>query len=91
MRRTRLAAALIGALAVLAVPATAGAAVGGPVILGGDDQTDHGSVNGSGAAARALPAPLMGHGLAVLLASAGLLVLAQLVFNMFAKKIPERL
>ncbi len=48
MRRTRLAAALIGALAVLAVPATAGAAVGGPVILGGDDQTDHGSVNGSG-------------------------------------------
>jgi uncharacterized repeat protein (TIGR01451 family) len=48
MRRTKLAAALIGALAVLAIPATAGAAVGGPVILGGDDQTDHGSVNGSG-------------------------------------------
>jgi uncharacterized repeat protein (TIGR01451 family) len=48
MRRIRIAAALIGALAVLAVPATAGA-VGGPVILGGDDLTDHGSTDGSGA------------------------------------------
>ena len=48
MRRIRITAALIGALAVLAVPATAGA-VGGPVILGGDDLTSHGSTDAAGA------------------------------------------
>ena len=43
MQRLKLLALLVGALALCAVAApTAGAAVGGPVILGGDDLTDHG-------------------------------------------------
>ncbi len=43
--------ALIGAAAVVAtLPAVAGAQVGGPVILGGDDLTAHGNINvGTGA------------------------------------------
>ena|SRR5215210_3436847 len=45
--RRQIAVALIGTIAALAIPATAGA-VGGPVILGGDDLTDHGSTDGSG-------------------------------------------
>jgi uncharacterized repeat protein (TIGR01451 family) len=45
--RLRTLAALFGAILALAVPATAGA-VGGPVILGGDDLTDHGSTDAAG-------------------------------------------
>ena len=48
MQRLRTAAILIAALAVLAITASTAGAVGGPVILGGDDQTDHGSVDSSG-------------------------------------------
>jgi uncharacterized repeat protein (TIGR01451 family) len=47
MQQVRLVAIVIAALAILALPATAGA-VGGPVILGGDDLTDHGSTDSSG-------------------------------------------
>jgi uncharacterized repeat protein (TIGR01451 family) len=47
MRQLRLAATLVGVFAALAVPATAGA-VGGPVILGGDDLTSHGSTDATG-------------------------------------------
>jgi uncharacterized repeat protein (TIGR01451 family) len=45
--RVRTLAALFGAVLALAVPATAGA-VGGPVILGGDDLTDHGETDDAG-------------------------------------------
>jgi uncharacterized repeat protein (TIGR01451 family) len=48
MQRIRPAAILIAVLAVFALPASASAAVGGPVILGGDDLTDHGSTDSSG-------------------------------------------
>jgi uncharacterized repeat protein (TIGR01451 family) len=50
MQRLRM-ATLIGVLVVLAVPGTAMAqgTVGGPVILGGDDLTDHGSTDLTGA------------------------------------------
>lgn len=49
MRRLRIAATLIGALiALLAVWTPAAGAVGGPVILGGDDLTDHGSTDSAG-------------------------------------------
>jgi uncharacterized repeat protein (TIGR01451 family) len=48
MRQLRLAATLVGVFAALAVPATAGA-VGGPVILGGDDLTSHGGTDATGA------------------------------------------
>ena len=49
MRRVRIAATLIGALvALLAVWTPVAGAVGGPVILGGDDLTDHGSTDSTG-------------------------------------------
>lgn len=48
MPRLRMAAGLIGVMVALAVPATAAAAVGGPVILGGDDLTDHGGTDAGG-------------------------------------------
>jgi uncharacterized repeat protein (TIGR01451 family) len=48
MQRLRTAAILIAALTVLAVTAPAAGAVGGPVILGGDDLTSHGGVDDSG-------------------------------------------
>jgi uncharacterized repeat protein (TIGR01451 family) len=50
MRRMRMMMTfLTAALAVLAVTATTAGAVGGPVILGGDDLTAHGSTDDSGA------------------------------------------
>jgi uncharacterized repeat protein (TIGR01451 family) len=48
VKQVRMAVALTGMLAALAVPASAGAQVGGPVILGGDDLTDHGSTDSAG-------------------------------------------
>jgi uncharacterized repeat protein (TIGR01451 family) len=49
MRRLRTAATLVGALvALLAFWTPAAGAVGGPVIMGGDDLTDHGGVDGTG-------------------------------------------
>jgi uncharacterized repeat protein (TIGR01451 family) len=46
MHRLKLLALMVGALAICAVAApAAGAAVGGPVILGGDDLTDHGGMD----------------------------------------------
>ena len=49
MRRLKIAATLVGALvALLAVWTPAAGAVGGPVILGGDDLTDHGSTDSGG-------------------------------------------
>ena len=48
MRRARIAATLGALIVVLAVWAPAAGAVGGPVILGGDDLTDHGSTDSSG-------------------------------------------
>jgi ABC-2 type transport system permease protein len=50
-----------------------------------------GSVDESETAVAALPDHLLTHGVAVLVGSAVVLVLAQLVFNKFEKKIPERL
>lgn len=44
----RIAAIVIGALALLAMTAPAAGAVGGPVILGGDDLTDHGGTDATG-------------------------------------------
>jgi uncharacterized repeat protein (TIGR01451 family) len=49
MQRRRILAILIGALALMAMTAPAAGAVGGPVILGGDDLTDHGSTDSTGA------------------------------------------
>ena len=49
MRRLRMMATLVGALvALLAVWTPAAGAVGGPVIMGGDDLTDHGSTDSAG-------------------------------------------
>lgn len=49
MRRIKTAATLVGALvALLAVWTPAAGAVGGPVILGGDDLTDHGQTDDAG-------------------------------------------
>ena len=48
MPRLRITATLIGVLAVLAVTAPAAGAVGGPVILGGDDLTSHGQTDAAG-------------------------------------------
>jgi len=48
MRLKRLTATVVGVLLLSGMTASGAAAVGGPVILGGDDQTDHGSVDGSG-------------------------------------------
>jgi uncharacterized repeat protein (TIGR01451 family) len=44
----KLGAAMLAALVLAAAGATSAFAVGGPVILGGDDLQDHGSVDGSG-------------------------------------------
>ena len=49
MRRLRMMATLVGALvALLAVWTPAAGAVGGPVIMGGDDLTDHGTTDSAG-------------------------------------------
>ena len=49
MQRLRTATILIGVLAVFGFSAQAAWAVGGPVILGGDDLTDHGGTDATGA------------------------------------------
>ena len=48
MPRLRITATLTGVLAVLAITAPAAGAVGGPVILGGDDLTSHGQTDATG-------------------------------------------
>ena len=49
MKRLRTATILIGVLAVFGFSAQAAGAVGGPVILGGDDLTSHGRTDATGA------------------------------------------
>jgi uncharacterized repeat protein (TIGR01451 family) len=44
----KLVAAIVASMVLAAATAASAGAVGGPVILGGDDLTDHGSVDGSG-------------------------------------------
>lgn len=48
LKLKRMAATLAGVLLLSAMTASGAAAVGGPVILGGDDLTDHGGTNSAG-------------------------------------------